>query len=187
MNLDARPEFSIDISLDALPPQGREIVFEATAGERAGLAKRFGLIELKSLKGTASMRHWRKLGVALEGRFEAEVVQACVVTLEPVPATLSEKFKVHFLPADMLEEQAGGPGAEREIVIDPESDEPPEPFEAGHIDVGEMIAEQLALALDPYPRKAGVDLDAIPAGEAEATNEAKPNPFAVLEKFKKKD
>lgn len=187
MTSEPKPEFSIDVSLDDIPPQGREISFEATAAEREGLARRFGLIELKSLKGRASMRHWRKLGVALEGNFEANVVQACVVTLDPVPASLSERFKVHFLPADMLEEAAGGPGAEREIVIDAESEEPPEPFEAGHIDVGEMIAEHLALALDPYPRKPGIDREEPPATEAETADEAKPNPFAVLEKLKKKD
>ncbi|HUD50242.1 DUF177 domain-containing protein [Parvibaculum sp.] len=181
-----KPEFSIDIALDDLPPQGRAITFEASAAECAALAKRFDLIELRSLKGEANMRHWRKLGVALEGRFEADVVQACVVTLEPVPSRLAERFKVHFLPADMLEEAAGGPGAEREIIIDTESDEPPEPFEAGHIDVGEMIAEQLALALDPYPRKEGVSLDEPLADQAEA-DEVKPNPFAALEKLKKKD
>ena len=181
-----KPEFSIELNLDDIPPQGREIAFEATAAERAALAARFDLIELKSLKGTATAKHWRKLGVALEGRFEAEVVQACVVTLEPVPAKLSEKFRVHYLPAEMLEEAVGGPGSEREIIIDTDSEEPPEPFEAGHIDVGEMVAEQLALALDPYPRKPGVKADEAPASEP-AEEEKKPNPFAVLEKLKKKD
>jgi len=181
-----KTEFSIDLSLDDLPPQGREIRFEATAKEREALAKRFDLIELKSLKGTATARHWRRLGVALEGRFEAEVVQACVVTLEPVPAKLNESFKVHYLPAEMLEEATGGPGSEREIIIDTDSEEPPEPIEAGHIDVGEMVAEQLALALDPYPRKPGAGLDEAPASKA-AEEEKKPNPFAVLEKLKKKD
>ena len=186
MITQSTPEFSIELSLDDLPPQGREITFEATPAEREALAKRFDLIELKSLKGTATAKHWRKLGVALEGRFEAEVVQACVVTLDPVPASLKESFKVHYLPEEMLEEAAGGPGSEREIVIDTESEEPPEPIVAGHIDVGEMVAEQLALALDPYPRKPGVSVDAAPASET-AEEEKKPNPFAVLEKLKKKD
>lgn len=181
-----KPEFSIELSLDDIPPQGREISFEATAAERAALTKRFDLKELKSLKGTATAKHWRRLGVALEGRFEAEVVQACVVTLEPVPVKLNEKFKVHYLPAEMLEEAVGGPGSEREIIIDTDSEEPPEPIEAGHIDVGEMVAEQLALALDPYPRKPGVSVDEAPASEP-VKEEKRPNPFAVLEKLKKKD
>ncbi|MEN6543228.1 DUF177 domain-containing protein [Parvibaculum sp.] len=186
MTTQPNPEFSIVLSLDDLPPQGREIAFDATPAEREALARRFDLIELKSLKGTATAKHWRRLGVALEGRFEADVVQACVVTLDPVPAKLSESFRVHYLPAEMLEEAAGGPGSEREIVIDTDSEEPPEPIEAGHIDVGEMVAEQLALALDPYPRKPGVSLDAAPASEP-VEEEKKPNPFAVLEKLKKKD
>ena len=186
MTSDRKPEFSIVVALADVPPAGSEMRFEASAAEREALARRFDLIELRSLKGTAALRPWRRIGFALEGRFEAEVVQACVVTLDPVEEKLDERFRIHFLPAELLEAEAGGAGSEREIVVDADSEEPPEPILDGHIDIGEAVAEQLALALDPYPKKPGVVFgEAAPAGAPKA--EERPNPFAVLEKLKKKD
>jgi uncharacterized metal-binding protein YceD (DUF177 family) len=178
-------EFSIPLSLDDVPPSGTEMRFEANAEQRAALAKRFDIIELKSLRGTAKVKPWRRVGLALEAHFTAELVQACVVTLEPVPEKLDENFRLHFLPEEMI----GGeitPGSEREIVIDVESEEPPEALDNGSIDVGEAVAEQLSLAMDPYPKKVGVVFEPPVADMGEAA--AKPaNPFAALEKLKKKD
>lgn len=179
------PEFSIPVTLADIPSEGREFAFEANDAQRRRLAERFDLLELRTFKGTATLKPWRKIGFALEGRFDADVVQACVVTLEPVESRLDDRFRIHFLPAELLAEQAGAPGSEREIVIDAESEEPPEPMEGETIDIGEAVAEQLALALDPYPRKPGVAFEAEP--ESPEAVEEKPNPFAVLEKLKKKD
>lgn len=186
MNALPKAEFSVEVGLDDIPAEGRGISFEADERERRRLAERFDLIDLKSLKGKATLKPWRRIGFALEGRFEADVVQACVVTLEPVESRLEEGFRIHFLPAELLDREAGAPGSEREIVIDAESEEPPEALQGGSIDVGEAVAEQLALALDPYPRKPGVAFEE--AGRAEAAaSEERPNPFAALEKLKKKD
>jgi len=181
-----KPEFSIEVALDDVPADGRGISFEADEGELRRLAERFDLIGLKSFKGKATLKSWRRIGFALEGRFEADVVQACVVTLEPVESRLDEGFKIHFLPAELLDRDAGAPGPEHEIVVDADSEEPPEALQGGSIDVGEAVAEQLALALDPYPRKPGVAFEEAAPAEAAASQE-RPNPFAALEKLKKKD
>jgi uncharacterized metal-binding protein YceD (DUF177 family) len=85
--------------------------------------------------------------VVLEGRLEAVVTQACVVSLAPVPATLAVDFRRLFVAAAALP-------AAREVVVDPLADEP-EPLPGRAIDLGEIVAEELALALDPYPRAAG--------------------------------
>ena len=47
-----------------------------------------------------------------------------------------------------------------EEELDPESLEGPDeiPYENDEIDLGEALAEQLALALDPYSRKPGAEL-----------------------------
>lgn len=185
MSAQPSPEFSIKLSIAEVPSHGVELSFDAREAERAALARRLDLVELKAFRGSVHVKPWRKVGFTVEGRFEADVVQSCVITLEPVPAHLSQRFVVHYLPEEML----GGavvPGSEREIVIDPESDEPPEALEGGRLDVGEAVAEQLALALDPYPRKPGVTFEAPDSDEGDAR--VKPaNPFAALEKLKKKD
>ena len=47
-----------------------------------------------------------------------------------------------------------------------------EPFDGSAIDIGEAAAQQLALALDPYPRAAGASL----AGSADAADPAGEEP-----------
>lgn len=177
--------FMPPVNPDTLPPGGLEILFEATEEERRLLAERFDLLALDRFDGTVRVKPWRKRGVALEGRFGADVVQACVVTLEPVAAKLDENFTAHFLPAEMMEPDA--PGAEREIIVDVEAEDPPEAFENGVLDVSEALAEQLALSLDPYPRKQGAHFEAEAEESAPDEEEKRPNPFQLLEKLKKKE
>ncbi len=177
-------EFSIVVAAGDVSPSGTEFRFEADEKQRAALAKRFDIIELKSLKGTAKVKPWRRVGLALEARFTAELVQACVVTLEPVPEKLDESFTLHFLPEELIAPVT--PGSEREIVVDVGSDEPPEALENGSVDIGEAVAEQLSLAMDPYPKKPGAAFQP-PADETPDVAAKPANPFAALEKLKKKD
>jgi hypothetical protein len=98
------------------------------------------------------------------------------VTLDPVDAHVEAAFERRFLPLEKLQAEAEDDG---EIFVDPAAEDPPEPL--GHeIDVGEILIEELALNLDPYPRKPGV------AFQAEAHGEPRENPFAVLAKLKPK-
>ena len=63
----------------------------------------------------------------------------------PVPATVAEAFTVHFVPD----------GTETE---DCRLDAPDEiPYQGSAIDLGEAATEQLALALDPYPKQPGAE------------------------------
>lgn len=182
---DAGPEFSIVLAVADVPQNGTTVPFEAKESERTALARRFGLIELRSFKGKVAIKPWRRHGLSLEGRFEADVVQACIATLEPLDAHLSEGFILHYLPEELIERDAAA-AADREIVVDVQAEDPPEPIENGRIDVGEAMSELLAVAIDPYPKKPGVafeGFEGVPEGEAE-----KPaNPFSALEKLKKKD
>lgn len=182
---NATPEFSIVLAVADVPPNGTTIPFEAKEGERAALARRFGLVELRSFKGKVGVKPWRRHGLALEGSFEADLVQTCVVTLEPLDAHLSEKFLLHFLPEEMIE-RAAAEAAEREIVIDVQNEDPPEPIENGRIDVGEAVAELLAVAIEPYPRKPDGHFEGL-AEVPKEDEETPANPFAALEKLKKKD
>lgn len=122
----------------------------------------------------------------LKGQFEAEVEQTCVVSLEPVRQRVSESFLRRFA-SSIPARPASQTGEDEAEWLDPEADDPPDPLQDGSVDVGEVVAEALALALDPYPRKPGV---AWPEGykpDPEAGGNA--SPFAVLAKLKggKKD
>jgi uncharacterized metal-binding protein YceD (DUF177 family) len=157
-----QPEFHRPLALARIPPEGREERIEARASECAALAERFAIPAVERLSALLRLRPEPGGTVLAEGRLSAEVVQTCVVTLEPVRQALDEAITLRILP----------PGQ------DP-SDDPdgPDEIEAedGTVDLGEAVAEQLSLALDPYPRAPGAELPAAEDGEVAASG-----PFAAL-------
>lgn len=164
------PEFSRVIGLDELGdgPVRRDL--EADAAERDSLARRFDLLSLDSFKASLELR--RISGgplICVEGRLAADVVQRCVVTLEPVPDHVNEPFSDIFGPPGY---QPGG------------EEEPPDPFDDDSIDVGELVAQCLSLALEPYPRVPESETPFTLAGEDAADTGG--SPFAKLAKLKKK-
>ncbi|SMF43411.1 Uncharacterized metal-binding protein YceD, DUF177 family [Tistlia consotensis] len=172
----AAGEFSRPFNLRELGerPVRREV--EADAHERAALAERFGLIGLERLVGELTLRRLRGGSVVrVTGRLSAAATQRCVVTLGPVPAVLDEGFELDFQPA-------GGQDA-AEVVLDAEVDEP-EPLEGDRLDLGELVAQQFALALDPYPRAPGAELVQRDWGASDEEEVPSDNPFAALASLK---
>lgn len=180
-----QPEFSLRIAFAEVPASGKELRFEADETARKKLAARMGLLELRRLVGVANVKPYRKEGLTLDCHFEADVVHSCVVTLDPVDQHVDETFRQRYLPETQLDlPSSKAPDSQREVAVDIEAEDAPEPLSSGGIDIGEVVAEHLALALDPYPRKPGVSFDA-PSEEAGDASESRPNPFAALEKLKK--
>lgn len=184
MERESGVEFSLVVAAGNVPPAGTEIAFEANAAIREALARRYGILELRKLKGQARIKPYRKAGLSLDCTFEAEVVQSCVVTLDPVVQTISESFTQRYLPKHMIELEVPSAVAEREITVDAEAEDAPEPMSGSGIEVGEAVTEQLSLAIDPYPRKPEAVFNPSPV-EPDNAPERAPNPFAALEKLKK--
>jgi uncharacterized metal-binding protein YceD (DUF177 family) len=188
---NAVPEFSRPISRERL---GSQILIEevsATPEERAALARRFNLLGFDLLRATAKIEPADGLDskggaglLRLSGHLSAEVSQACVVTLEPVASRIETEYTVLYslepgpTPASVDEERTGV----AEVVVDPVADDPPEPLGPDGLDLGEAVAQQLALALDPYPRAPGAALGAPSAAEASPQRG-----FAVLEALKRRE
>jgi len=122
-----------------------DVAFEIAAApdERSAVARRLDLLQLDELiaKGTVAMASGGV--VRVRGALQARLRQRCVVTLEPVAAELDAEFDRLFL-------RSGSLGAE--VVVDPEEEEP-EPLLGDLLDLGELVTEELALAIDPYPRR----------------------------------
>lgn len=167
MTAEPAPEFSRELSLDERHGQ-RRFTLEASPVERAAISRRLSLLELRTLRAEGSLRPGAGGRWTLAGRLSAEVVQACVVTLEPVAATVEDTFELAFAPMDEEE------GEEVDLT---EADVEPLP-EGGILDVGEIVTQQLSLALDPFPRAPGVG----PGDHIESMEEgpAKVAPFADL-------
>jgi uncharacterized metal-binding protein YceD (DUF177 family) len=165
-------EFSRPVEIHRLGDSELVHKISATAEERAALARRFDILAVDRLEAKVTLRRTRA-GLKLAGRLDADVVQACVATTEPVPATVSHDFTVIY--GDISE------GADVEIDLD--ENDPVEPMPEGALDIGEAVAQELALALDPYPRAPGAAID---QRWIEPESEAKPvNPFAALAKLTK--
>lgn len=142
-------EFSRQVSVDAVTREGYEIVVEATPAERDALAKRFGLRELQKLAATLTFTRGRAGTIEMNGHINASVTQGCVVTLEPVHSSINADF--HQLYAEAPETLTN---------VNPDDlDAEPEPIFAHSMEVGEVVAQNLSLNLNPYPRLANARVD----------------------------
>lgn len=156
------PELSRVIEVSRIPVTGSAERIIADSTERALVARRLGLPAVSSLTADLMLTRWHGEGVKVAGRFDAEVEQVCVVTLDPFPATVSDTIERYFLP--------NARAAEPEADIDS--------FADGVIELGEVVVESLSLALDPYPRKPGAEFHGVEDGPGSA--EPVSSPFAVL-------
>ncbi|MCQ4158956.1 DUF177 domain-containing protein [Roseomonas sp. GC11] len=163
-------EFSRTLPWVAVGPDGRRQLVEAKAAECAALAARFGIPAIDAFSAELEMRQERGGAIRIRGTLRARVVQACVVTLEPVTQQVEEAVDLRFLPA------------EADFSDDPEGPDEIHADENGVMELGEALAEQLSLALDPYPRAPGAALPEIVEEEAPEEAPARPNPFAVLKR-----
>ncbi|HVA13010.1 MAG TPA: DUF177 domain-containing protein [Stellaceae bacterium] len=164
------PEFSRRIDGTRLAAGGEDHAIAAKPGERAGLAQRFDLLALDRLEAKVRLTPMAGGYYRLEAEFAAELVQACTVTQVPVACRLAESFTLTYGPAEQ----------EGEIVLDGDS-EPVEPLDDGAIDIGEAVAQQLSLVIDPFPRVPGV---AAEGAASVGDDPPRASPFAALAKLR---
>jgi uncharacterized metal-binding protein YceD (DUF177 family) len=154
--------------VDPLADGGLEFTVAALPQELAALARRFDLMALGTLTAEGRVVPGPLDGsILVEGRLSADATQTCVATLEPVPEHVEAEFRRLFVPRD------DGDHGESDIEIDPQADMP-EPLAGPMLDVGEIVAEELALSLNPYPRAPGAE--ELPV----AARDDAGGPFAVL-------
>lgn len=147
-----------------LPKKGMAVTVEADAEQRAALAAVHGLREVVRFVAGLEVAPWREGGVRVSGRVVADIVQDCVVTLEPVEATVDEAVEAMFVP-EGSKLAVPARSAEGEILLDAEGDDAPEVFSGDTVDVGQLAEEFFSLGIDPYPRKTGATLAASDGSE----------------------
>jgi uncharacterized metal-binding protein YceD (DUF177 family) len=161
------------VALHELGRGPKTVTLEAGPEERAAIAKTLGLEGLNALKARLTLTPWMD-GVELTGRFDAVVEQICAVSLDPFEQALSGQIEVRAVPrgSPNAPEETGG-----EVDIDLETPDPPDVLEGETNDVAAYVVEHLALEIDPFARKPGVEFEYAPSAEEES-------PFAVLKKLK---
>jgi uncharacterized metal-binding protein YceD (DUF177 family) len=164
--------FSFPVRVNDIDRQGRTYSLEAGEEARAGLAEAFGILGVERLASELRVRE-TQAGYSVRGPLEAEVVQTCVVTLEPVRQAVNEEI-------DLLLRPAGDDGRRdsRLAPVGGEDADAPDAFTGGVIDLGAIVSEHLALGLDPYPRAPGIAFSPHEEGGKE------PSPFAALARLK---
>ena len=167
---------SLPVDVRSLPKLGHRERHSATAEERKALARLNDLVDVGRFDLDVLVEKWRTDGVKVSGTGAADVVQSCVVSLEPVPATLEFPIEGTFLrEGSKLTNVSLG-----ELVLDPDGEDPPEPFDGLSVDVGALASELFSLALDPYPRAENAVMP------ADARDDTTTNPFAALGALKDK-
>ena len=137
------------LKLDRIGPHGLAFDVAARPAELGPVARRLLIPAVHSLAGHFELRRIAGGTVQADGVLQASVTQDCVVTLEPFLQAIEERFTVHFVPAER-EDPEPEPDAIDQI-----------PYDGASIDLGEALVEQLALALDPYPRQPGAELPVV--------------------------
>lgn len=148
-------------------------LLEPDAETRARIARALDLQALDAFTAELKVEP-TTTGWTLSGRVRADVVQTCGLTLEPLPATVDERFSVGLVEGPAPEPDQDDVEIDLEMV-----DDSPDYIEDGRIDLGQYAVEQLSLALDPFPRKPGaVFVQPEEPGEI--------SPFAVLKAMQDK-
>jgi uncharacterized metal-binding protein YceD (DUF177 family) len=160
-------------SLSALPEAGLEVSIEAKPQERAALAGYLEVDAVRAVRAKLTLTRWRAHGVRVAGKVTATVTQTCVVTLDPIETVIATGLDRKFLPGSMLGEEA----TTQEMLVDPEGEDPPDLLPHA-LDLGELVAEELLLNIDAYPRKSG-----LAEPQEEAPMPAPESPFAILKKL----
>lgn len=178
---EAALEFSRIIEIADLRDQRTTIGLTATEEEAAALASRFDVIAMRNFKASVVLTPFATGNkVALKAKFEAEVEQKCVVTL----VALVNRVEGYFF-AEFVQDVFSDNHNDIEFAID--DDDPPEPIVDGRIEIGELFAQHLGLAIDPFPRAPGAVFESVildNAPPAQLMRDGRPSPFAVLKRLK---
>jgi hypothetical protein len=185
---DTKLPFSFPVEVLQLPAAGRVYTLQADERARADIAALLGLVAVGRLIATITIAPMAGGGVEARARFDADVTQTCVVSLEPLPATVGEtivrRFKVP--PRKAPSSPVGKPPKVTDVPpdgwIDPD-DDTPDPIIEGCIDLGALVVEELALALDPYPRTPGISFAGPGDSAPPEAGGLSSSPFAALAGF----
>jgi uncharacterized metal-binding protein YceD (DUF177 family) len=176
------------IKVEALPARLQTIRITLDDAQRSEIADILDIIAIDRAEAEITVEP-KGARVRIGGVVRVTARQACVVTLDPVEDSFEEQIDFVFAPAEeaaAAEERvhAAAEKAERDGDFEKlaelfASDSLPDPIVDGEIDLGAVLVETLAIGLDPYPRKPGVEFVPPEADDADMS------PFAALKALKK--
>lgn len=173
MSQDERPpEFSRIVRLDDVKNEPVKVTARASAAERDALARRLEVTEISALETEIWVRRLSSGVYEAKGRFEAEVTFIGEHAEEALDFTVNETIEEVFATET-------GWTRLQEAALEDEIDA--ELLTVERIDVGETVAQNLSLALDPALLETGALEDGAVTYSSGGEDESAPdNPFAAL-------
>ena len=187
--MSSKNEFSRPVPLSSIEKGGYKINIEANEKEKEGLSHRFEVDEIRSF--SADLTVYPKadqMTYKVQGRFTADVMQSCIVSGDPVSSHLEDRFEAWYRDQSKIlsfidkkqKIDEWEEGDEHELRSE---EEDPEILNDGILDLGEVAAQFLGLAINPYPKAE----ENLTGDHIETKEEDKPNPFAKLAALKTKE
>ncbi len=167
-------EFSRVIDLRQINDQ--PVVLEPDEAERRRLSARFDLTAIPAMRAEVRLIV-EGSKVTATGRLTADIVQICAISGEDFPVRIDEPLSFRFA------HPAGAHRPDEEVEIGADDCDEIE-YEGTAFDLGEAIAQSLALAIDPFAEGPNADAARQKHGLA---GEAGSGAFAALAALKKKD
>jgi len=144
--------------VSGLPAAGKLVTIVADREQRTALAREHGLLSVESFRAELVAKPFRGEGMRVSGRVTAVITQSCVITLDPLRSEIDEEISALYVPEGSS--LSRGEVSRGELMLEPEGPDAPEPFSGDSVDIGALAEEFFELAIDPYPRKPGVEIEA---------------------------
>lgn len=168
---DAPPEFSFEVDLCSLAPAGKQYQLKASPDECEKVANRLGVIAVHLCQGEIHIGATKTI-IAISGTVRGAMTRECVASLEEMEEAVADSFELEFF-RDERAIDADDDSIERDLA---------EIHEGDVFDIGELLVQQLSLAMNPFPRKEGA-----PSLAAEYGAEDGGSPFAELHQILEKN
>jgi uncharacterized metal-binding protein YceD (DUF177 family) len=166
-------------NLARLGNAGDTVAIATDQAQRAAIARWADVLSLENFSAQVEIRKSELNRFTLAFVMQADVTQACVVTLDPVPAHLEHRFRRELHFTGQVRRKAPAAESVPDVVLESLEEEGPEEIESLHYDLAGPLLEEFVLALEPYPRRPGVAFE--PPGDGFEPPES---PFAVLKGLK---
>jgi hypothetical protein len=140
------------------------------------LAQWAGVEKVESFSAKIELQKSSSSRFKLGAHLEADILQNCVVTLDPVRSQVVRDFsrELHLVAATRIVTEAPGP-----LTLAAGDDDAPEEIASPLIDLAAPLLEELSLGIDPYPRAPGVAFE-----QPQDAQTGSESPFAVLKALK---
>ena len=153
-----RPPYMMLFDLGNLPEKGAELVLKPRPAELVQIAAWLEIESLERLEASVKLSHGSSGRYFYRAHFDADVVQTCVVTLEPVHSHISEDFDRSFMLAAPLAKHGrrSGKGTASEVVLLPDAeDDTPETLDSPVLDLAAPLLEELSSFARPLSTQTG--------------------------------